>query len=80
MINKSMPNNTMQAFARNMRTLMSNRGVSFRKLGRGTGIPIGSLHAYAQGKTAIPLSRAKDIALFFGLTVDDIAREGDQAI
>ena len=25
MINKSMPNNTMQAFARNMRTLMSNR-------------------------------------------------------
>lgn len=69
-----MVNSTMQAFAKNMKILMDNRGVSFRKLSRGTGISAGSLHAYAQGKTIIPLPRAKAVATFFGLSVDDMVK------
>jgi transcriptional regulator with XRE-family HTH domain len=68
-----MINGTMQIFAENMKTLMISRKVSYRKLAAGTGISIGSLHAYAEGKTIVPLPRAKIIATYFGLSVDDMA-------
>ena len=68
-----MINSTMQIFAENMKTLMISRKVSYRKLARGTGISIGSLHAYAKGNTIVPLPRAKIIATYFGLSVDDMA-------
>jgi len=67
---------TMQTFAENMRALMVKNKVSYRKLARETGISIGSLHAYAKGNTDIPLERAKIIATYFGLTVDDMVKKG----
>lgn len=74
-----MINSTMQIFAENMKTLMISRKVSYRKLAAGTGISIGSLHAYAKGKTIVPLPRAKIIATYFGLSVDDMAERIDMS-
>ena len=72
-----MINDVTKTFGENMRVLMEKRGISYRALVRGTGLSLGSLHAYAHGTTVPPLPAAKAISTFFGVDLDWMVSRND---
>jgi len=65
-------------FAKNLTNLIKENNLSYKKVADGAGVNERAVSFWAQGKRVPSLVNAKKIADYFGLTLDEIAKESQE--
>lgn len=67
----------VNAVARRIRSKCVDRGITYGELAEGIGVPESTLKSWIYGQRNMDFERAYDIAVFLGMSLDELAcRDG----